>query len=272
MERPNKNIQRKMTWATYLAWTFVFLGFVCGIWGACQFDWTGDKGANLALLGSFLQGAVASLWSLGGLLLIYATFLAQKQQLLQQDEELEDQKKQFELQQESIRRQNFERSYFHLLNLHNQVVNDIWWGESPETGTTGRAALKDVYERLKRQFLDAGKGQEEVLVESESFVNQVYLTFYVEVQDLLGHYFRTLYHLFKFVDSSEVGDKRRYTSLVRAQLSSHELALLHYSGISFYGRKRFKPLIEKYGLLENMDIHMLLSPEHGKFYEKTAYE
>ena len=41
--------------------------------------------------GSYLQGTVASLWSLAGTLLIFVAFLAQKQQLLRQQIELEEQ-------------------------------------------------------------------------------------------------------------------------------------------------------------------------------------
>ena len=97
----------------------------------------------------------------------------------------------------------------------------------------------------------------------------------------LGHYFRTLYHVIKFVDESDAlklenadadkKNRRRYTSLVRAQLSAFELELLFYNGISPYGEK-FKPLIEKYGLLENFNTELLLSPVHENFYAKIAFE
>jgi hypothetical protein len=66
-------------------------------------------------------------------------------------------------------------------------------------------------------------------------------------------------------------NRRRYTSLVRAQLSAFELELLFYNGISPHGEK-FKPLIEKFGLLENFDTKHLLSPSHESFYAKTAFE
>jgi len=42
-----------------------------------------------------------------------------------------------------------------------------------------------------------------------------YEKFYLYHQADLGHYFRTLYHIFKFVKTSDITDKRRYTTLAR---------------------------------------------------------
>ena len=96
---------------------FVIAGFVAWRWIHQEAKPTlNDWGSY----GSYLQGTVASLWSLAGTLLIFVAFLAQKQQLLRQEQELEEQAKQFRMQHESIKLQNFENSFFQLLNLHNQ--------------------------------------------------------------------------------------------------------------------------------------------------------
>jgi len=110
-------------------------------------------------------------------------------------------------------------------------------------------------------------------------VDDSYQKFYSKHANDLGHYFRALYHLIKFVDESDFVDKsdiegrRRYTSIARAQLSIHELGLLFYNGVSSYGDK-FKPLIEKYGLLEPFDhdlLFMKVAPdEHINFYAERA--
>ena len=121
------------------------------------------------------------------------------------------------------------------------------------------------------------------------FVKDIYKTqFYKNHQGELGHYFRNLYHLFKYVNNCDVlkdtsdifkdkdneqttKNKRRYTSMARAQLSQYELALLFYNGISDYGCEDFKPLIEKYGLLENFNTEDLPDQEHQEFYETAAF-
>ena len=61
-------------------------------------------------------------------------------------------------------------------------------------------------------------------------------------------------------------------SLVRAQLSAYELALLFYNGLSKYG-EGFKPWIEEFGLLEHLDKdHLLLDPTHKVLYDKKAFK
>jgi len=67
------------------------------------------------------------------------------------------------------------------------------------------------------------------------------------------------------------GDQRMmYSRLVRAQLSSYELKLLLYNGVSKYGQEKLRPLIEKYALLK----HLRKSSEDESWraqYEDSAF-
>ncbi len=62
-----------------------------------------------------------------------------------------------------------------------------------------------------------------------------------------------------------------YVSLVRAQLSSHELLMLFYNCLSDYGKK-FKPLIPDYHFLKNMPTELLIKPSHKQLYDEAAYK
>jgi hypothetical protein len=97
-----------------------------------------------------------------------------------------------------------------------------------------------------------------------------YEEFHSRFRGVLDHYFRNLYHIVKFIDNSEVDDARRYTSLVRAQLSPAELFLLFYNCLTPRGEK-FKPLIEKYGLLEQLPDSEISVPAHKALYSPEAY-
>jgi len=112
----------------------------------------------------------------------------------------------------------------------------------------------------------SGKGQP-VLQQTVSFFEE----FYSSREYLLGHYFRNLYHIIKFVKFSNIEPKRRYTSLVRAQLSKFELLFLFYNCFIRYG-EGFKPYVEEFGLLEHLDKKLLLHPSHAEFYASSAYE
>jgi hypothetical protein len=264
-----------------LAVIFVILGFVAGFIGYRPPRADDNFLNDLGNFGSYLQGTTASFWSLAGLLIIFVAFLAQKQQLMRQEIELKNQEKQFELQQQSIKLQNFENSFFQLLNLHNQNVTQMRISvEKNFVGSNefdGRGCFKILHNLLHAVY---GSRTDEQKADI-NFTAEFYLRMFNVYQASLGHYFRTLYHVIKFVDESDAlklenadadkNNRRRYTSLVRAQLSAFELELLFYNGISPYGEK-FKPLIEKYGLLENFNTEHLLSPKHESFYAKTAFE
>ena len=48
--------------------------------------------------------------------------------------------------------------------------------------------------------------------------------------------------------------------------------MLFYNGISNYEKDKFKPLIERYGLLENFNSDDLVDQDHLKFYEESAFD
>ena len=196
---------------------------------------------------------------------------------------MDAQRKRFEAQEQSIKRQNFENSFFQLLGLHNQIVSSIRsiHSKDPLEGIRGVHVVgfvNDCFETWFRSFRDtpwapeAKFGSAENITFEQNSLSKKYLAFYAHHQGVLGHYFRNLYHVIKFVKNSDVEDKRRYTSLVRATLSQFELALLFYNCITPLGEEKFKPLVEEFGLLENLDCKLLLKPEDEKLYAPKAFQ
>lgn len=264
---------------------FVLVAFGCFEWfrGYQSLRQSGTHLGELGNFGSYLQGTVASCWSLAAGFLIFVAFLVQKQQLQYQREELEltrgdlkEQQKRLDEQERITNRQNFEASFFQLLNLQNQIAEQMRH-ITPDSVIEGRAcfklwytSLRDVYEHLLHTNNWQGTSELE-------HVEEFYEIFFIERdhQEDLAHYFRTLYHLIKFVEISKVvvhpDDKRRYTSLVRAQLSAYEVAHLVYNGLSEYG-EGFKPWIEEFGLLEHLNKHLLLAPSHESLYDPRAFK
>ena len=177
----------------------------------------------------------------------------------------------------------FRELIFQLLNLHNQNVAQMQISVEQHCSDPNEYDGRECF-RILHNLSHAVYGSRTAEQNADiNFAAKHYMRmFEVESYEAsLGHYFRTLYHIIKFVNESDAlktenadGDyknRRRYTSLVRAQLSAFELELLFYNGISPNGKK-FKPLIEKFGLLENFDTKHLLSPSHESFYAKTAFE
>ena len=65
------------------------------------------------------------MWALAGFMFIYVAFLGQRLQLVKQDEEAEKQQENFAIQQKSILLQQFESSFFQLLNLQCEIANKV---------------------------------------------------------------------------------------------------------------------------------------------------
>jgi putative phage abortive infection protein len=60
-------------------------------------------------------------------------------------------------------------------------------------------------------------------------------------------------------------------NLFRAQLSSYELALLFYNCLSTLGESKFKPMVEEFAFLENLDKSILLSQDDATFFAASAF-
>ncbi len=217
-------------------------------------------------------GAANALFSaLAFATLIYTVFLQRNELALQRAElsatraELAGQRVQLEAQNELMRRDGFESTFFRVLGVLAQIVDsiDLAGGQNEK----GRDCFRKFYERIQRNYAapQGGRGSE------REFVEKVYATFYQRYQGDVGHYFRTLYNLIKLVDQSGVEDKHFYTNLVRAQLSNQETLLLFYNCSCGMGREKFKPMVEKYALLKNMPRDRLLSPSHISWFELDAY-
>ena len=183
------------------------------------------------------------------------------------------QKEDLKLTREEIATQHIDNTFFQLLNLHNDIVNDIDLQKTKSQIsqiqiTRGRDCFKTFHQRLRNKYTPF-KDESKELIKIEN----AYGRFFKENQAEVGHYFRNLYNLIKFVHKSEMEDKQRYVNIARAQLSSYELSLLFYNALYFYsqGREKFKALIEEYALLENMDFDHLFKKEHKGEYNKGAY-
>ena len=294
IRQPAKTARQKA--AGILAWTFVGLGFFTAGYGLIVAAKTPDGFtlANLSSFGSYAQGTVAALWSLGALFFIYATLLAQEKQIHQQEHQLEQQRlqfaaeqqrqqlesehqeKQFQLQQQAIRRQSFENSLFQLLGLFTEVRQEVTLKHHESGKETVYEGLRcfSACKKLLKATYHGTSDPTGPAAETEPAAQACFLQFHTAHREGLDQYFRVLYHTIKFIHASPAltadEERRHYTSLVRAQLTDNELLLLFYNGICPHAEK-FRPLIEKYGLLEHLNHQLLLHPAHAKFYDQ-AYE
>jgi hypothetical protein len=167
-------------------------------------------------------------------------------------------------------KQGFESKFFQLLRFHHDIVAAIELSFGSNT-VRGRAN----FQRIFFKFLDVYNAEygKNPAADHLTTLQLAYVANFKPYQVQLGHYFRNLYHIVKFVDRSTESDKVFYMHLVRAQLSTYEHLLLFYNGLGPYGYKKFRPLIETYSLLENMPTDDLVSTvQKFRFDDKALYD
>jgi hypothetical protein len=274
-------------------------------------------------------GSINALFSGFALAGIIYTIVLQKKELSLQREELEETREEFKIQNVTLKKQRFENTFFQLLKLHNDIVEnmniDVFDGKY-EKRKFFEGALKQLkfksanFEYYKYSFLlklteveinlylddktqdynflirlddnerrEIEKFSKELYTEFKSIsidkkeenIQKDYLDFFTTYQDSLGHYFRNLYHIFKYVYFTDLiveEEKRVYSNIVRAQLSSDELVLLFYNSLTpihFSGDKpslgypKFKYLIEHFDVLQNMTKTLLLDISHSNIFDNN---
>ena len=167
-----------------------------------------------------------------------------------------------------VQKNQFEGTFFNMLNLHNEIVKNIdSFVEDPDEGEDIEIKGKGFFDEFTNLFVTKCEDQD---VDSLEELTKLYEYYYTVHNSDIGHYFRNLYHAVNYVDKNPyfdiVGDsnellrKKDYVKILRAQLSNSEIVCLALNGLSRRG-KDFKPLIEKYRLLKNINFELELQKD-----------
>lgn len=280
----------------YVALVCVFLGFILSFWyffdcGFIQFTghWDSKKMPDIQ---PFMSSFVAPLFSLAGFLFLFVNLW-------------------------QTRVTQFDNNFFKLLDNHHKILNtieDTISGLYQEKKASAKTAFfDDLAFRIAVDFGGAPVETNEPLSTSNDLTCStadkqnftitpiclgaknltgkqrlcfIYGYYFHIHHSSLAHYFRNLYYIVSYIDSSGMPDKKRYMGILRAQLSNYELLLLAYNCMYDFGSEKFKPLVEKYQLLKNLNFEIGLNseyiqriiPEHSlltneyKHLEKTLAE
>ncbi|WP_334127020.1 hypothetical protein [Empedobacter brevis] len=207
----------RVSYDTIVAWIFVLIGFII-VGFSVNYYIKNDK-FELNELGDFLSGSVASTWSLAGLLFVYVAFLGQKQQLLQQQLEilynqfelkqnrleLKNQRLEMTLQNNTLKIQKFENTFFQMLSLFHSIVNSMEIKDSNNNSFKSRELFNILLSNLNTLFIhyvnrNSYNQYSELIIKSKDDLNErhikiVYEDFYLKYRNHLSHYFRTYYQI-----------------------------------------------------------------------------
>ena len=189
-----------------------------------------------------------------------------------QREDLGLTKEELRLTREEIKAQHLETTFFHMLKLQQDIVAAIDLQRQTNDGgqqeTRGRDCFKVFVRRIKRFHDDAKKADSDE--EMDTLVHQAYQVLWEKSQSDLGHYFRSLYNVFKYVSEHEFSDKKQYGNIARAQISDFELVILLYNCTSKNG-KNFIKYAEEFAIFDNLDPDLLIENKHINLLPIAVY-
>lgn len=223
-----------------------------------------DISGKLGPFGDFFGGMLNPILSFLTLLGLIATIALQRI-------EIADAKASAEKGNKALAIQSLEATFFQAVDLHHKIVDDLKFDASivpiPEDikKDASRAgnleAVKDShvnYAEGRRSFEAAIKAVTKYYPNSPEKSANVYRHIQENHNYVFGHYFRHLYQCLKIIDNvSETildnKEKCKYTSLLRAQLSSNELYVLFLNCLdNMVDKGEFKNLLIKYEMLEHI--------------------
>jgi len=167
--------------------------------------------------------------------------------------------------------QNISNNFFKLIDQNKKILEGVNSDSShlpaDDFKSKGKDFFDDLCERISKDY-DALtskdstyliKMDESLRTKAQNKAGQVLLVdiydhYYHIHQSDLGHYFRNLYYIVRYIENCRIrkSEKTEFIKILRSQLSNYELLLLAYNGLHEYG-KEFYTYIEGYHLLKSLN-------------------
>lgn len=232
-------------------WLFSFLAFSA-------------QDANIGTFGDMF-GSINSLFSgLAFAGVMIAIFL--------QREELKAMKDEFYIQNETLKLQRFENTFFQMLSLHNEIVNSTIRVDA-ET-TSGRNHFRtiniELNETLNRASLHT-KSSNDII----QTINYNYYRIYQDNLGNIGHYFINIENILKLVLESFPNNRNaqsQYINIFKAMFSISELNLILSHAISDLGKEKLKPLLEQTSFFADAPNILALPDYIRNLYNPSAFK
>lgn len=182
---------------------------------------------------------------------VLITLLMQLRSLAEQTEDSNESRRQ-------IKRQQTESQFYSMLALQQKVVQgfDLHIVRNGKVlkKVQGRDCFRNWRNKLLRRYNPerfAGHQPGEASMNSYLSVMRSHL-------GDLGLYYRSLYSVFRFIETADKEQQAHFGIVVRSLLSDYELVFLFYNCLSLKG-ERFMTYAKKYALFDNLNVDLLLS-------------
>lgn len=249
--------ENEKNFSDYFTDQHVFLVFlVLVIFGIIFF--TSDR--DLGTFGDFFGGTLNPILTFISVIFLISTIKIQQTELSLTRKELMQTRLEYKNTSDALNTQAIENTFFNILKLHNEIVINlkttggiIYDTRGSLSSHKGHAVFDVILQEVKREGFHSENND-------PSFIYSNYVKIQNNHNHILGQYFRNLYQALKLIDGYSDNvlppeKKKKYSSILRAQLSSKELAVLFLNcldGVCDNGQ--FKNLLIEYAMLEHLPI------------------
>lgn len=210
---------------------------------------------KLNTFGGFVGGLIGAFLTVVATLYVYKTFYTQKEEL--------------KLQKDLISQQQFEATFFNMLNVHRELKNSLHININRSidninindndvfNGVSVFRVIRLDFEVLYKKFKSIGTNAQNFSIKRQSvhqkFLNKrnlnnendiiklIFWEIFENYQDAISHYFRNTYHILKYIRQNEEKDNgseshkkfKQYANIFQSQLNVDEHFLLFYNYIIF---------------------------------------
>ncbi len=231
----------------YLCYVFLqrFNGLEESVW---------ENHTLLGMAGEFIGGTVGSIWALAGVILFFLALIYQKRELVLQRMELHESRKIMESQSRTIAIQQFENTFFQLLNFHINAANQIRSISAPgnRKNLNPFDALfadfkKDATALKKRRKSDAGATKPS----DESF-EHCFVAVYEGYKNTFQHYLENYKTLLLFIKNKSE-DPAFYYNILKSHFTEQEVLIHFYYMVLIAKNPDLKDIAENHHLFQKLN-------------------
>lgn len=220
--------------------------------------------------GDYIGGTLNPIFGFFSLIALLITIAFQSRELHLSTQELRNSAIALRNQKAIFKQQLFESTFFNLLKIYNDNVHELILSSSnidkSKNEFHGRECFQVLFMYFVKTYYNAAGTTKDKLEE----IHIAFTEFLHNNQSQVNHYFQTIYSILLYLDESNIENKSYYCRILSSQFSSYELILLFYSCLSHYGEE-YKLLLEKYHILANIDVTLLVQEDHKELYCNAAF-
>lgn len=220
-----------------VVFAFILIGiYVWRLW-SLTFATTPEA---FSTFGDYIGGSCGALAGLVSIIFLYLTYSKQIEI--------------FQKQKEDSYNNQFDQNFFHLLDSFRHVASEVDANDPSKYLSYFKVFRNKIEKDIDNICLKEDAFTDINALDTRLAINDVYKSQFVNNADKLGHYFRSLYHLLKYIKKYCKQNTKMYFDIVQSQMSTDELYITCIDGISNYGRKKMYPLLNESSFLENLAI------------------